>query len=53
MHTLPVLLAIDDVRRDTLATRLLTRVLRMMRLAGGVKAALINETVAYQLVWPD
>jgi hypothetical protein len=39
--------------RDTLATLLLTRVLRMMRLEGGVKAALINETVAYQLVWPD
>lgn len=46
-------LAIDEVRRDTLATRLLTRVLRMMRLAGGVKVTLFNESVAYQLVWPD
>jgi hypothetical protein len=40
-------------RREATATSLLSRVLRMRRATSDLVANLLDESIAYQLVWPN
>jgi hypothetical protein len=45
---------IDEMpRRGTLETRLLVRTLRRRSAVSAIRTSLLNESMAYQLVWPD